>query len=47
MINVYVIPVGEREEKIPLGTCRHRLEDNIKMDVKGMGCEVVDRISLT
>jgi hypothetical protein len=34
------------EEKRPLGRPRHRYEDNIKTDFKGMGFEGVDWIQL-
>jgi hypothetical protein len=33
IINAYTILVGEREDKICLGNCRRRFEDNIKMDL--------------
>jgi hypothetical protein len=38
----YKIVVGKPGGKKPLGRCRHRLEDNIKMDIKGAACEDVD-----
>jgi dTDP-D-glucose 4,6-dehydratase len=34
------------EEKIPLGRVMRRLEDNICVDLRGMGWEVVDWIHL-
>jgi len=37
---VYRVLVGKPEEKRPLGRPRHRWEDNIKMDLHEMGCEV-------
>jgi hypothetical protein len=33
---VYMILVGKREGKRPLGRPRHRWEDNIKMDLQEM-----------
>jgi hypothetical protein len=30
------------EWKIPIGRFRHRLKDNIKMELGGIGCEGVD-----
>ena len=38
--------VGKPEGKRPLGRLRRRWEDNIKMDVQEMGCEVMDWIEL-
>jgi hypothetical protein len=34
--------VGNSEGKRPLGTSRHRWEDNIRMDLNEIGWEVVD-----
>jgi hypothetical protein len=34
MRNAYTILIGESEGKRPLGRHRHRLEDNIQMDLK-------------
>jgi hypothetical protein len=34
---VYKVSVGRPEGKRPLGRPRHRWEDNIKMDVRGIG----------
>jgi len=34
--------VGKPEGKTPFGISRRRLEDNIKMDLKEMGCEGMD-----
>jgi hypothetical protein len=34
----YRILVGKPEGRSPLGRPRHRLEDNIKMDLKKVGC---------
>jgi hypothetical protein len=44
MRNAYNILVGGAEGKRPLGSPKHRLEDNIKMDLKETGWEVVDWI---
>jgi hypothetical protein len=41
---VYRVLVGKLEGKSPLGRTRRRWEDNIKMDLKEMGCEVFDWI---
>jgi len=35
---VYRVLVGKPEGKIPLGKPRHRWEDNIKVDLKEVGC---------
>jgi hypothetical protein len=35
---VYRVLVGKPEVKIPLGRPRRRWEDNIKMDLKEVGC---------
>jgi hypothetical protein len=35
--NAYSISVGKSEGKRPLGRSRHRLEDNIKMDLREDG----------
>jgi hypothetical protein len=34
------------EEKRPLGTPRHRWEDNIKMDLQEVGCRGMDWIEM-
>jgi hypothetical protein len=39
---VYGILVGKREGKRPLGSPRHRWEDNIKMDLQEVGCGGMD-----
>ena len=44
--SVYRIMVGKPEGKRPLGRPRRRWEDNIKMDLQEMRCEVVDWIWL-
>ena len=38
--NAYTVSVGKPEGKRPLGTPRSRWEDNIKMDLREMGCEL-------
>ena len=42
----YRVLVGKLEGKRPLGRLRHRLVDNIKMDLQEVGCEYVDWIGL-
>jgi hypothetical protein len=37
---------GKPEGKRPLGRPRHRWEDNIKMNIQEVGCEVMDCIEL-
>jgi hypothetical protein len=44
MRNYYKILVGKPKRKIPLERPRSRWEDNIKMDVKEIRCEIVHRI---
>jgi hypothetical protein len=39
--SAYNILVVVHEEKKPVGRPRRRFEDNIKTDLKGMGCEFV------
>ena len=36
--NAYRVSVGRPEGKRPLGRPRRRWEDNIKMDLRDMGC---------
>jgi hypothetical protein len=43
---VYRILVGKPEGKRPLGRPRRRWEDNIKMDLQGVGCGGMDWIEL-
>jgi len=43
---VYSVLMGKREGKRPLGRPRPRREDNIKMDLQGMGCGDMDWIEL-
>jgi hypothetical protein len=40
--NAYKILIGKSEGKRPLGRPRRRWEDNIKIDLREMGLEVVD-----
>jgi hypothetical protein len=42
--NAYRILVGKPEGKRPLRRPRHRWKDNIEMDLKEIGLEVVDCI---
>jgi len=44
--NGYSVLVGTSEGKRSLGLSRHVWEDNIKMDLKGMGCKFMDWIHL-
>jgi hypothetical protein len=44
--NVYRLLVGKPEGKRPLGRPRHRWMYNIKMDLLGIGVNVVDWIGL-
>jgi len=44
---IYRVLVGKPERKIPLGRPRRRWEDNIRMDLQEVGCEVMDWIDLT
>jgi hypothetical protein len=37
---VYRVLVGKPEGKRPMGRSRRRWEDNIKMDLQGLGCGV-------
>jgi hypothetical protein len=46
MRNEYKILVGKPEGKRPLGSPRRRWEDNIRIDVREIGWEVVDWIHL-
>jgi len=43
---VYRVLVGKPEGKTPLGRPRRRWEDNIKMDLKEVGCLVMEWIEL-
>jgi len=44
---VYRVLVGKAEGKRTLGTLRHRMEDNIKMDFQELGCGRMDWIELS
>jgi len=44
--HVHRLLVGKPEGEGPLGKLRHRWEDNIKMDLKEMGCGGTDWIDL-
>ena len=43
---VYRVLVGEPEGMRPLGRSRHRLVDNIRMDLQEVGCGYMDWIGL-
>jgi hypothetical protein len=47
MRNELKILVGISQEKISVGRPRHPWEDNIKMDIREVGCEVLDWIVIT
>jgi hypothetical protein len=47
MRNAYKNLVEYSEEKRPLASHRHIWDDNIKMDLEEVGCEVVDWSHLT
>ena len=44
--NAYKVLVGKSESKRPLGRPRLRCEDNIKMDLREVGCDPRDWITL-
>ena len=44
--NAYRVLVGKPEEQTPLGRPRRTWEDNIKMDLREVGCNLGDRIAL-
>ena len=44
--NAYKVLVGKPEGKRPLGRPRRRWEDNIKMDLREVGCDRGDWIDL-
>jgi hypothetical protein len=44
--NVYRMLVGKPDGKRPLGRQRRRWEDNIKMDLREIGWDGMDRIDL-
>ena len=43
---VYMVLVGKREGKRPLGRPRRTWEDNIKMDLQEVGCGNMDWVAL-
>jgi hypothetical protein len=43
---VYRVLVGKPEERRPLGRARRRWEDNIRMDLREVGCGCVDWMEL-
>jgi hypothetical protein len=45
-LNAYRILVGNQEGKRPLGRPRRRWVDNIKMDLREIGWDGIDRIDL-
>ena len=45
-INAYRVLVGKSEGKRPLGRPRHRWEDNIKVDLREVGCDPGEWIDL-
>jgi len=47
MTNAYNILVGKPEGKRPFGRPRCRWEDNVRMDIRKTGSEVMDWIHLT
>ena len=44
--NAYRVLVGKPEGKRPLGRPRHRWEDNIKMDLREVGCDLGEWLDL-
>ena len=44
--NAYRVLVEKPESKRPLGRPRHRWEDNSKMDLREVGCDPTDNITL-
>ena len=44
--NAYRVLVGKLEGKRPLGRPRRRWEDNIKMDLREVGCDLGEWIEL-
>ena len=44
--NAYTVLVGKPEGKRPLGRLRRRWEDNIKMELRGVGCNPGECIDL-
>ena len=46
-INAYRVLVGKPEGKRPLGRPRRRWEDNIKMDLREVGCDAGEWLALS
>jgi hypothetical protein len=44
--SIYRVLVGKLEGKRPLGRPRHKLEDNIKIDLQEVGCLGMDWIDV-
>ena len=44
--DVYRVLVGQPDGRRPLGICRHRWEDNIRMDLQEVRCRGVEWIEL-
>ena len=44
-IEMHRVLVGKPESKRPLGRPRHRWEDNIRMDLREVGCDTGDCIA--
>jgi hypothetical protein len=44
--SIYRVLVGRPEKKIPFGRPRRRWEDNIKMDLREIGIDVVNWVRL-
>jgi hypothetical protein len=42
MRNLYKILIRKPEGRRSVGRHRHRLKGNIKMDIKEIGCEIMD-----
>ena len=45
--NEYRVQLGKPEGKRPLGRLRHRWEDNVKMNLREVGCDPGDWIELS
>jgi hypothetical protein len=46
MRNAYRILARNQKEKIPLAYPRHKVVDNIKMDLRNKGCDDMEQVSL-
>lgn len=44
MYDIRKILVGKPKQKTPLGATKHNSGNNIKLDLKGMGCKDMDGI---